>query len=46
MKWAVTNGVMGGKTGKDGKNILDPNGKATRAECAQMIKNLKEKAVK
>ena len=46
MKWAVTNGVMGGKTGKDGKNILDPKGKATRAECAQMIMNLKEKAVK
>ena len=46
MKWAVTNGVMGGKTGNDGQNILDPLGKATRAECAQMIKNLKENAVK
>ena len=46
MKWAVTNGVMGGKTGNDGKNRLDPLGKATRAECAQMIKNLKENAVK
>ena len=43
MKWAVTNGVIGGKQGTDGKKILDPNGEATRAECAQMIKNLKEK---
>ena len=42
MKWAVTNGVMGGKTG----NVLDPLGKATRAECAQMIMNLKKNAVK
>ena len=43
MKWAVTNGVISGKGTTDGKNILDPNGEATRAECAQMIKNLKEK---
>ena len=46
MKWAITNGVMGGKPGKDGRNILDPQGNATRAECAQMIMNLKQKAVK
>lgn len=46
MKWAVTNGVMGGKKGNNGQNYLDPQGKASRAECAQMIKNLKEKAVK
>ena len=46
MKWAITNGVMNGKKGKDGQLFLDPLGKATRAECAQMIKNLKEKAVK
>ena len=43
VKWAVTNGVISGKKAQDGKNILDPEGKATRAECAQMIKNLKEK---
>ena len=39
MQWAVSNKVLGGKTGKNG-NILDPLGQATRAECAQMIKNL------
>ena len=35
MDWAVSQGVMSGKGGK-----LDPLGKATRAECASMIKNL------
>ena len=38
MNWAVTQGVMGGKGGK-----LDPQGQATRAECASMIKNMIEK---
>ena len=38
MDWAVTKGVMSG----DGKK-LNPLGKATRAECAAMIKNLQEK---
>lgn len=33
MKWAVTNGIMSGKAG----NMLDPEGKATRAECATML---------
>ena len=42
MQWAVTNGVINGKTGKDGKNRLDPTGIASRAECAQIIKNLME----
>ena len=45
LKWAVTNGVMSGKATEVG-NILDPKGKATRAECAQMIMNLQEKATK
>ena len=35
MNWAVSQGVMSGKGGR-----LDPKGKATRAECASMIKNL------
>ena len=46
MGWAITNKVMSGKAGQDGKNFLDPKGNATRAECAQMIKNLKENAIK
>ena len=33
------------KADKNG-NILDPKGQASRAECAQMIKNLLEKAMK
>ncbi len=35
MNWAVSQGIMSGKGGR-----LDPKGKATRAECASMIKNL------
>ena len=38
LDWAVTRGIMSG----DGKN-LNPLGKATRAECAAMMKNLQEK---
>jgi len=38
MNWAVSQGIMNGKGGK-----LDPAGKATRAECASMIKKLLEK---
>ena len=45
MQWAVTNKVMGGKSTNAG-TVLDPNGKATRAECAQMIKNLFENVIK
>ena len=40
MKWAVSKGIMSGKTDSKGGVILDPKGEATRAECAQMIKNL------
>ena len=38
MNWAVSQGIINGKGG----NRLDPAGKATRAECAQMIMKLVE----
>ena len=44
MQWAVSNGVMSGKPGTDGKNILNPKGNASRAECAQMVMNFITKA--
>ena len=44
MKWGVSKGVISGKPSNDGKKMyLDPKGNATRAECAQMMKNLIEK---
>ena len=43
MDWATTQGVINGKKVKDGGVILDPQGRATRAECAAMMKNLLEK---
>lgn len=39
LKWAYENGVVSGK----GNGILDPIGKATRAEVAQMLMNYLEK---
>ena len=39
MKWAVTQGIISGKSAA----ILDPGGNATRAECAAMIRRLIEK---
>lgn len=40
MKWAVDKKIINGKKSKsDGKLKLDPQGKATRAEVAQMIMN-------
>lgn len=39
MCWAVSEGVLSGK----GNGILDPTGKATRAEAAQMLKNYLDK---
>ena len=41
-KWAVYQGVISGKL-QGQKTILAPNAEITRAECAQMIKNLMEK---
>ncbi|WP_295088374.1 S-layer homology domain-containing protein [Ruminococcus sp.] len=35
MCWAISKKIISGK----GNNILDPQGTATRAECAQIIKN-------
>ena len=35
LRWAVENGVMRGKSG----GVLDPQGLATRAQAAQMLKN-------
>lgn len=35
IRWAVDQGILNGK----GNGILDPTGKATRAEAAQMLKN-------
>lgn len=46
LNWAVTQGIMSGK-GEKGEDIstfrLDPQGTATRAECASMMKKLLEK---
>ena len=48
LNWAVSNGIINGKgTYKNtSKEILDPKGTATRAECAQVIKNFMEKVEK
>ena len=46
MQWAVSNGVMSGKAQVGNYKFLDPTGEATRAECAQMIKNLCDNLVK
>ncbi len=40
MKWAVGNGII---TGKDNGTKLDPQGNATRAECATIIMRFMEK---
>ena len=39
LRWAVEKGVMGGTGG----GVLDPQGLATRAQVAQMLKNFLEK---
>lgn len=36
LRWAVEQGVLSGKSG----GLLDPQGQATRAEAAQMLRNL------
>ena len=40
MEWAVGNGII---SGKDGGTILDPQGNASRAECATIIMRFIEK---
>ncbi len=42
MKWAVSNGIITGKT-IDEKLMLDPQGSANRAECATIIQRFIEK---
>lgn len=39
MKWAVTKKVVSGKPGQNGGSYLDPQGKASRAECARIVMN-------
>ena len=45
MTWAVSNGIMNGKELSNKTKILSPGGKASRAECAQMVKNLFENVI-
>ena len=45
VKWAVTNKIMSGKKHSNGKVYLDLSEKASRAECAQMVKNLYENVI-
>lgn len=42
MEWAVGSGII---TGKDGGKYLDPQGNASRAECATMIMRFMQKYV-
>ena len=42
MKWAVTNGIIGGKGSEKDGYRLDPAGKTTREECAAMLKKIDE----
>ena len=38
MKWVTSSKIMDGKVTENRESILDPNGAATRAVCAQMFK--------
>ncbi len=40
IQWAISQGVMNGKPGEGGVMNLEPDGKATRAECATMVMRL------
>ena len=41
IQWAASHVIMSGKgNGADGKPLLDPQGNATRAECAAMMKKM------
>ena len=39
VNWAVENGVINGKTAKDGSRYFDPNGPLTRAELCVIVGN-------
>ena len=43
MEWAVGNGII---SGKDNGTVLDPQGNATRAECATIIMRFNKLAEK
>ncbi len=40
IQWAVSHGIMSGKPNPDGSMNLDPQGAATRAECAAMMRKM------
>ncbi len=40
IQWAISQGVMNGKPGEGGVMNPEPDGKATRAECATMVMRL------
>ena len=46
MQWAVEAGMISGKPNEDGSYRLDCKGKATRAECAKMLKGFLEHVAK
>lgn len=46
MQWAVEAGMISGKPNDDGSYRLDCKGKATRAECAKMLKGFLEHVAK
>ena len=43
MQWAVDSSMISGKPNGDGSSRLDPKGKATRAECAKMLRMFLQK---
>ncbi|MBR6770224.1 MAG: S-layer homology domain-containing protein, partial [Lachnospiraceae bacterium] len=45
LKWAVDAGMINGKPNGDGTFRLDPDGFATRAECAKMLTMFMQKYV-
>ncbi len=40
VQWAVSHGIVSGKPSADGANKIDPQGIATRAECAAMMRKM------
>mgnify|MGYP002314688086 CR=1 FL=1 len=43
MSWAVGNGLIKGNAHDNGPDYLDPNGSATRAQCAAMLVRFQDK---